>query len=317
MEFKDLFVTFIDKILDIDKDNKYAIKYKENIENLKYKDISKFIYDKIQTNEKLDNITYEDFIPFIKKINDESFIPGFDNKFIVSLNNDELFKIYYDLIQYANLDNFKIVTKNTTITDIEENIEKTREELVKQIEKTKPLTDSDDMMDAVLNMVDTDALNDRIKNLTDDDLNKMGDQVTKILGGNESSKLIGEMVNTIGHELKSQTLEGGKLSDQIKLIADKVSDAYINGTKKTTDKEVTELYNNTQKFVNQFKNQPLDVNMVNSVLKQYGINKKVTQNDINSACKQMGINQNQLFNSNRKMKRKVQQKMQKGKPKQK
>ena len=141
------------------------------------------------------------------------------------------------------------------------------------------------------------------------DLNKMSDQVTKILGGNESSKLIGDMVQTIGSELQSQTLEGGKLSEQIKSIADKVSDAYINGTKKTTNKEIEELYQNTQKFANNFTNQPLNVNMINNMLKQYGIDKTLTEDDINKACQQMGIKKDQLNNvmqnSNQGMNRKT------------
>lgn len=303
MEFKDIFVSLIDTIINLDNDNKYAIKYKNNIDNLKYSDISDFIYDKIKVIENFEDKTFLDFMKIINELKDESFIPGFKNEFIISLDNEKLFKIYYDLVQNVNLNNFKITPDNLTINDMEENIEKSKTEIIKEIEKTQSKEEPDSMMDAVLNMVDTDALNDKIKNLTQDDLAKMGEQVTKILGSNESSKLIGDMVQTIGEELKSQSLEGTKLSEQIKSIADKVSDAYINGTKKTTNEEVNELFNSTQKFVNNFNGQMLNADAMNSILKSYGINKKISQNELNNLYKQMNINPDTMFKQNRKMRR--------------
>ena len=33
MEFKDIFVSLIDTIINLDNDNKYALKYKNNIDN--------------------------------------------------------------------------------------------------------------------------------------------------------------------------------------------------------------------------------------------------------------------------------------------
>lgn len=303
MEFKDIFVSLIDTIINLDNDNKYALKYKNNIDNLKYSDISDFIYDKIKVIENFEDKTFLDFMKIINELKDESFIPGFKNEFIISLDNEKLFKIYYDLVQNVNLNNFKITPDNLTINDMEENIEKSKTEIIKEIEKTQSKEEPDSMMDAVLNMVDTDALNDKIKNLTQDDLAKMGEQVTKILGSNESSKLIGDMVQTIGEELKSQSLEGTKLSEQIKSIADKVSDAYINGTKKTTNEEVNELFNSTQKFVNNFNGQMLNADAMNSILKNYGINKKISQNELNNLYKQMNINPDTMFKQNRKMRR--------------
>ena len=41
MDFKKYFISFIDSILEVDKDNKYALKYKNNAEFLKYNELSK------------------------------------------------------------------------------------------------------------------------------------------------------------------------------------------------------------------------------------------------------------------------------------
>ena len=309
MDFKNYFISFIDSILEVDKDNKYALKYKNNAEFLKYNEISKYIYENIMFIKDIENKSYLDFLKAIKEVKDISIIPGISNNYINQLDKERVYKTYYDVIEYASLENFKLSACDVSINGIEKDITETKEEIIKEIEKNKNKEEPDNMLDAVLNMIDTDALNDKIKNLTPDDLNKMSDQVTKILGGNESSKLIGDMVQTIGAELQTQTLEGGKLSEQIKSIADKVSDAYINGTKKTTNKEIEELYNNTQKFANNFTNQPLNVNMINNMLKQYGIDKTLTEDDINKACQQMGIKKDQLNNvmqnSNQGMNRKT------------
>lgn len=309
MDFKKYFISFIDSILEVDKDNKYALKYKNNVDFLKYNEISKYIYENIKFVKDIENKSYLDFLKAIKEVKDISIIPGISNNYINQLDKERVYKTYYDVIEYASLENFKLSACDVSINGIEKDITETKEEIIKEIEKNKNKEEPDNMLDAVLNMVDTDALNDKIKNLTPDDLNKMSDQVTKILGGNESSKLIGDMVQTIGAELQTQTLEGGKLSEQIKSIADKVSDAYINGTKKTTNKEIEELYNNTQKFANNFTNQPLNVNMINNMLKQYGIDKTLTEDDINKACQQMGIKKDQLNNvmqnSNQGMNRKT------------
>lgn len=315
MDFKKCFISFIDSILEFDKDNKYALKYKNNEDFLKYKEISKYIYEKAINIQNIEDKSYLDFINVIKEIKDISIIPGISNNYINQLNNEKVYKTYYDVIEFASVENFKLSACDISIDEMERDITETKEEMIKEIEKNKNKEEPDNMFDAVLNMIDTDALNDKIKNLTQDDLNKMSDQVTKILGGNESSKLIGDMVQTIGAELQTQTLEGGKLSEQIKSIADKVSDAYINGTKKTTNKEIEELYNNTQKFANNFTNQPLNVNMINNMLKQYGIDKTITEDDLNKACQQMGIKKDQVFNSmqnsnqgmNRKTRRIIQQ----------
>ena len=309
MDFKKYFISFIDSILEVDKDNKYALKYKNNEDFLKYNEISKYIYENIKFVKDIENKSYLDFLKAIKEVKDISIIPGISNNYINQLDKERVYKTYYDVIEYSSLENFKLSACDVSINGIEKDITETKEEIIKEIEKNKNKEEPDNMLDAVLNMVDTDALNDKIKNLTPDDLNKMSDQVTKILGGNESSKLIGDMVQTIGAELQTQTLEGGKLSEQIKSIADKVSDAYINGTKKTTNKEIEELYNNTQKFANNFTNQPLNVNMINNMLKQYGIDKTLTEDDINKACQQMGIKKDQLNNvmqnSNQGMNRKT------------
>ena len=309
MDFKKYFISFIDSILEVDKDNKYALKYKNNEDFLKYKEISKYIYENTRFIKDIENKSYLDFLKAIKEVKDISIIPGISNNYINQLDKERVYKTYYDVIEYASLENFKLSACDVSINGIEKDITETKEEIIKEIEKNKNKEEPDNMLDAVLNMVDTDALNDKIKNLTPDDLSKMSDQVTKILGGNESSKLIGDMVQTIGAELQTQTLEGGKLSEQIKSIADKVSDAYINGTKKTTNKEIEELYQNTQKFANNFTNQPLNVNMINNMLKQYGIDKTLTEDDINKACQQMGIKKDQLNNvmqnSNQGMNRKT------------
>ena len=309
MDFKKYFISFIDSILEVDKDNKYALKYKNNAEFLKYNELSKYIYENVKFIKDIENKSYLDFLTIIKETNDVSIIPGISNNYIIQLDNDKVYNSYYDVIEYVSMENYNLSANDVSINEMEKDITETKEEIIKEIEKNKNKEEPDNMFDAVLNMIDTDALNDKIKNLTPDDLNKMSDQVTKILGGNESSKLIGDMVQTIGSELQSQTLEGGKLSEQIKSIADKVSDAYINGTKKTTNKEIEELYQNTQKFANNFTNQPLNVNMINNMLKQYGIDKTLTEDDINKACQQMGIKKDQLNNvmqnSNQGMNRKT------------
>lgn len=309
-EFEKFFIMFLNDIKEIDKKNKYCQKYLENQKKLKYDKLSEFISDVFKDKNIL---TFEDFKSFIdcEDNKDIIIIPGFTIGYIKSLkHNDSNYQHIinlYELIGISIVDNYKIEKSEVSINKVEKTIEEKEEEINKEIDKNKNKK-ADNMMDAVLNMIDTTGLNDKIQNLTDDDLNKMSEQVNKILGGNESSKLIGDMVQTIGKELKSQDLTNGNLTEQIKSIADKVSDTYANGEKQASEKEMEELYNSTQNFVNNFKSpEDLNVNNINKMLKQYGINQQISQNDLNMAYKQLGITPQQLANPNRKMKRKAQQ----------
>lgn len=309
-EFEKFFIMFLNGIKEIDDKNKYCQKYLENQKNLKYDKLSKFISDVFKDK---DILTFEDFKAFIdcEDNKDIIIIPGFTIGYIKSLKTDNSGYQYivnlYELVGVSIIDNYKIEKSEVSINEVEKTIEEKEEEINKEIDKNKNKK-ADNMMDAVLNMIDTTGLNEKIQNLTDDDLNKMSEQVNKILGGNESSKLIGDMVQTIGKELKSQDLTNGNLTEQIKTIADKVSDTYANGEKQASEKEMEELYNSTQNFVNNFKSpEDLNVNNINKMLKQYGINQQISQNDLNMAYKQLGITPQQLANPNRKMKRKAQQ----------
>ena len=309
-EFEKFFIMFLNGIKEIDNKNKYCHKYLENQKNLKYDKLSKFVNDVFKDKNIL---TFEDFKSFIdcEDNKDIIIIPGFTIGYIKSLKRDDSNYQYivnlYELVGVSIIDNYKIEKSEVSINEVEKTIEEKEEEINKEIDKNKNKK-ADNMMDAVLNMIDTTGLNEKIQNLTDDDLNKMSEQVNKILGGNESSKLIGDMVQTIGKELKSQDLTNGNLTEQIKTIADKVSDTYANGEKQASEKEMEELYNSTQNFVNNFKSpEDLNVNNINKMLKQYGINQQISQNDLNMAYKQLGITPQQLANPNRKMKRKVQQ----------
>lgn len=309
-EFEKFFIMFLNDIKEIDKKNKYCQKYLENQKKLKYDKLSEFISDVFKDKNIL---TFEDFKSFIdcEDNKDIIIIPGFTIGYIKTLkHNDSDYQHIinlYELIGISIVDNYKIEKSEVSINEVEKTIEEKEEEINKEIDKNKNKK-ADNMMDAVLNMIDTTGLNDKIQNLTDDDLNKMSEQVNKILGGNESSKLIGDMVQTIGKELKSQDLTNGNLTEQIKSIADKVSDTYANGEKQASEKEMEELYNSTQNFVNNFKSpEDLNVNNINKMLKQYGINQQISQNDLNMAYKQLGITPQQLANPNRKMKRKAQQ----------
>lgn len=309
-EFEKFFIMFLNDIKEIDDKNKYCQKYLENQKNLKYNKLSKFISDIFKDK---DILTFEDFKSFIdcEDNKDIIIIPGFTIGYIKSLKHDDSNYQYivnlYELVGVSIIDNYKIEKSEVSINEVEKTIEEKEEEINKEIDKNKNKK-ADNMMDAVLNMIDTTGLNEKIQNLTDDDLNKMSEQVNKILGGNESSKLIGDMVQTIGKELKSQDLTNGNLTEQIKTIADKVSDTYANGEKQASEKEMEELYNSTQNFVNNFKSpEDLNVNNINKMLKQYGINQQISQNDLNMAYKQLGITPQQLANPNRKMKRKAQQ----------
>lgn len=309
-EFEKFFIMFLNGIKEIDDKNKYCQKYLENQKNLKYDKLSKFISDVFKDK---DILTFEDFKAFIdcEDNKDIIIIPGFTIGYIKSLKRNDSDYQYivnlYELVGVSIIDNYKIEKSEVSINEVEKTIEEKEEEINKEIDKNKNKK-ADNMMDAVLNMIDTTGLNEKIQNLTDDDLNKMSEQVNKILGGNESSKLIGDMVQTIGKELKSQDLTNGNLTEQIKTIADKVSDTYANGEKQASEKEMEELYNSTQNFVNNFKSpEDLNVNNINKMLKQYGINQQISQNDLNTAYKQLGITPQQLANPNRKMKRKAQQ----------
>lgn len=306
MDFKKSFIELIELILNNDKDNKYAKKYLDNSEHLKYDELSYYIYSKIKNTDIIEDYDY-----FIKYLNDNKeikIIPGFTVDYFNN-SNDQIKQKLFSFLGIVNIDNFEIDDdySEISINDMEKKIDENNEEIDKEIEKNKNQPDTDNMMDAVLNMVDTTGLNEKIQNLTTEDLDKMGEQVNKILGNNESSKLIGDMVQTIGKELKNEKLGTGKLSDQIKTIADKVSDNYVNGDKDVSEKDVDNLYETAQNFVNNFQNQNLDINTINKVLKEYGINQTITQNDLNKACQYMGITPQQLTNPNRKLKRKMQQ----------
>ena len=93
MDFKDIFISLVDSVLELDKDNKYALKYKNNFEVLKYSDLSDFIYNEIKEIDSLENKTYLDFMKIIKDFKDKSFIPGFTNNYFISLDNEKLFKM--------------------------------------------------------------------------------------------------------------------------------------------------------------------------------------------------------------------------------
>lgn len=303
MEFQNLFIEFLENIKKLDDKNKYCLKYLENKKDLKYNKLSKFVYNSIKDF----NIETVDDLKTIIENEQFVFIPGFKSDYLKTLKSDVVYQIILNICNVSVIDNFKIEKSDISINNIEKTIEEKEEEINKEIDKNKNKK-ADNMMDAVLNMIDTTGLNEKIQSLTDEDLEKMSQQVNKILGGNESSKLIGDMVQSIGKELKNQDLSNGNLTEQIKNIADKVSDTYSSGEKQATEKEMEELYNNTQNFVNNFKS-PADLNVdnINKMLKQYGINQNISQNDLNMAYKQLGITPQQLANPNRKMKRKAQQ----------
>lgn len=303
MEFQNLFIEFLENIKKLDDKNKYCLKYLENKKDLKYNKLSKFVYNSIKDF----NIETVDDLKTIIENEQFVFIPGFKSDYLKTLKSDVVYQIILNICNVSVIDNFKIEKSDISINNIEKTIEEKEEEINKEIDKNKNKK-ADNMMDAVLNMIDTTGLNEKIQSLTDEDLEKMSQQVNKILGGNESSKLIGDMVQSIGKELKNQDLSNGNLTEQIKNIADKVSDTYSSGEKQATEKEMEELYNNTQNFVDNFKS-PADLNVdnINKMLKQYGINQNISQNDLNMAYKQLGITPQQLANPNRKMKRKAQQ----------
>ena len=303
MEFQNLFIEFLENIKKLDDKNKYCLKYLENKKDLKYNKLSKFVYNSIKDF----NIETVDDLKTIIENEQIVFIPGFKSDYLKTLKSDVVYQIMLNICNVSVIDNFKIEKSDISINNIEKTIEEKEEEINKEIDKNKNKK-ADNMMDAVLNMIDTTGLNEKIQSLTDEDLEKMSQQVNKILGGNESSKLIGDMVQSIGKELKNQDLSNGNLTEQIENIADKVSDTYSSGEKQATEKEMEELYNNTQNFVDNFKS-PADLNVdnINKMLKQYGINQNISQNDLNMAYKQLGITPQQLANPNRKMKRKAQQ----------
>lgn len=303
MEFQNLFIEFLENIKKLDDKNKYCLKYLENKKDLKYNKLSEFVYNSIKDF----NIETVDDLKTIIENEQFVFIPGFKSDYLKTLKSDVVYQIILNICNVSVIDNFKIEKSDISINNIEKTIEEKEEEINKEIDKNKNKK-ADNMMDAVLNMIDTTGLNEKIQSLTDEDLEKMSQQVNKILGGNESSKLIGDMVQSIGKELKNQDLSNGNLTEQIKNIADKVSDTYSSGEKQATEKEMEELYNNTQNFVDNFKS-PADLNVdnINKMLKQYGINQNISQNDLNMAYKQLGITPQQLANPNRKMKRKAQQ----------
>lgn len=305
MDFNSAFVEFIELILSEDENNKYAKKYLDNKSNLKFSDLSKFIYDNIKDSDIFEGYDY-----FVKYLNDKkkvTLIPGFTVEYFNN-STENIKQKLYTLLGFVNIDNFEIADDtDISINDLEKKVENDKDEINKEIEKNKDQPEADNMMDAVLNMVDTSSLNEKIQNLTTEDLDSMSKQVSKILGNTESSKLIGDMVQTIGKELKNEKLGSGKLSDQIKSIADKVSDTYVKGDKEVSEKDVDNLYESAQQFVGNFQNQGLDINTINQVLKDYGINQTITQNDLQKACQMMGITPQQLANPNRKLKRKIQQ----------
>lgn len=310
MDFNSAFIEFVEYILENDKDNKYAKKYLDNRSSLKFNDLSKYIYNNVK-----DTDIFEDYDYFIKYLNENqeiTLIPGFTVEYFNN-STDTIKQKLYTLLGFVNIDNFEINENNDnssveiSINDMEKKVEKDKQEINEELEKNKDQPQTDNMMDAVLNMVDTSSLNEKIQNLTTEDLDNMSKQVNKILGNTESSKLIGDMVQTIGKELKNEKLGSGKLSDQIKSIADKVSDTYVTGEKEVSEKDVDNLYESAQKFVGNFQNQGLDINTLNQVLKDYGINQTITQDDLQKACQVMGITPQQLTNPNRKLKRKIQQ----------
>ena len=63
MDFKEYFISFIDNVIKIDKDNKYINKYKNNEDHLKYTELSKSIYENIKF---IDDIENKSFLYFIK-----------------------------------------------------------------------------------------------------------------------------------------------------------------------------------------------------------------------------------------------------------
>lgn len=244
MEFQNLFIEFLENIKKLDDKNKYCLKYLENKKDLKYNKLSEFVYNSIKDF----NIETVDDLKTIIENEQFVFIPGFKSDYLKTLKSDVVYQIILNICNVSVIDNFKIEKSDISINNIEKTIEEKEEEINKEIDKNKNKK-ADNMMDAVLNMIDTTGLNEKIQSLTDEDLEKMSQQVNKILGGNESSKLIGDMVQSIGKELKNQDLSNGNLTEQIKNIADKVSDTYSSGEKQATEKEMEELYNNTQNFV--------------------------------------------------------------------
>ena len=307
-EFKDSFIIFINKLFELYPENKYYKKYHDNLKLMNYEKLSDYICDNFRDKD------VNTIIDIKKIINDNDktetcMIPGI---YLCDLKDFKDIEIILNVFKFALLNDFdiKIEKSDISMNNVEKNISDVKENLDKEIEKnkqnSKPL-DQENMMDLVLGMIDTSGLNEKLQNLTNNDLDKMSSQVNQILGNNTSSQLISDMVHNIGSELKSKDMNDGKLSDNVKEIANKISEYYTNDNK-IDEKEAEKLYNNTKTFVDQFKNQDsLNAENINKMFKQYGINQNVTDSDIQAACKTFGITPQQLANPSRKMKRKAQQ----------
>jgi hypothetical protein len=305
-EFKDSFSIFINKINETYPDNKYYKKYNDNLKKLNYTKLSDYICEHYRDKD------VNTIIDIKKLINNENkdetvMIPGI---YLYDFKDFKDYELILNVFKYALLNDFdiKIEKSDISMCNVEQNVKDKKENLDKEIDKNKSnkSSDQENMMDLILGMIDTTGLNEKLQNLTSSDLDKMSSQVNQILGNNASSQLISDMVHNIGSELKGKDMNDGKLSDNVKEIANKISDYYTND-KKIDEKQAESLYNNTKSFVDQFKNQDaFNAENINKMFKQYGINQNVTDSDIQTACKTFGLTPEQLANPNRKMKRKAQ-----------
>ena len=308
---KDLkeFLDFINDIIET-KEIKRMI---DNIDKINYKKLASYIF--INTKDISTRLKKHDETIFLEEI---KFFPGINISPYFEKLNDDNKNIFWEKIVRLHIYTYIIVehvdgnVKNE-LEKVDKNklIEKEKElkvignkslfDLIKE-EENDDDEDEDDNFNLnklISQILDVDDFSEKIKNIDDDDINKITGTVSSILGDNindTSKDLIKGMIKGVSEEVKDLDFKNGDIIENVQNLADKVSQKYINDKSKHND--IKQLAASTNDIMKDFgDNEKINPEMISTIMKKMGIkDKNINQDVIKAAMEQMN-------NPNRKMKR--------------
>jgi len=285
----------------------------DNIDNINYKKLASYIF--IKTKDISNRLKKHDETLFLEEVR---FFPGINISIYFNKLNDDNKNIFWEKIVRLHIYTYIIVEHvEKNVKNELEKVDKNKlEEKEKELKvignkslfdliKEEEDNESDDEDDGfnlnklISQVLDVDDFSEKIKNIDDDDINKITGTVSSILGDNindKSKDLIKGMIKGVSEEVKDIDFKNGDIIENVQNLADKVSQKYIND--KTKHNDIKQLAESTNDIMKDFgESDKINPEMITTIMKKMGIkDKNINQDVIKAAMDQMN-------NPNRKMKR--------------
>ena len=309
--FKKDLIEFLNFLYNIENTNEIK-RMIDNIDNINYKKLASYIF--IKTKDISNKLKKHDETIFLEEV---KFFPGINISNYFNKLNDDNKNIFWEKIVRLHIYTYIIVEHvDKNVKNELEKVDKNKLEekekelkvignkslfdLIKEEENDDEEDDDGFNLNKIISQVlDVDDFSEKLKNIDDDDINKITGTVSSILGDNindTSKDLIKGMIKGVSEEVKDIDFKNGDIIENVQNLADKVSQKYINDKSKHND--IKQLAESTNDIMKDFgDNEKINPEMISTIMKKMGIkDKNINQDVIKAAMDQMN-------NPNRKMKR--------------